>query len=34
VPLPLSADFLLGFLFDPEDGGDIFFQTFGWISTD
>jgi hypothetical protein len=25
---------LLGLFFDPEDGGEMFFGNFGWLSTD
>jgi hypothetical protein len=27
------SDFLLGFFFDPEDGGDISHQNVSWLST-
>jgi hypothetical protein len=30
----LQSGFLLGFFLDPEDGGDIFLQNVGWLSTD
>jgi hypothetical protein len=30
----LHAGFLLGILFNPEDGGDMFFRNVGWLSTD
>jgi hypothetical protein len=29
-----DAGFLLGVIFDPEDGGDIFLRNIGWLSTD
>jgi hypothetical protein len=28
------AELLIGLLFVPEDGGDVFFQIIGWVSTD
>jgi hypothetical protein len=30
----LWASFLLGLLFDPEDGDDMFLRNIGWLSTD
>jgi hypothetical protein len=30
----LHASFLLGILFNPEDGGDMFLRNVGWFSTD
>jgi hypothetical protein len=30
----LQAGFLFGLFFDPEDGSDMFFQNFGWLSTE
>jgi hypothetical protein len=30
----LHAGFLLGLLFNPEDGGDILLRNFGWLSKD
>jgi hypothetical protein len=30
----IQAGFLLGFVFDHEDGSDIFLRNVGWLSTD
>lgn len=29
----LAAYFLLGYLLDPKDGGDMFLRTVSWLST-
>jgi hypothetical protein len=34
LAISYNADFLLGFSFDPEDGGGIFVRNIGWLSTD